>query len=118
MLPLLIAVQEMCARIGLVTGQGLAAVVRQQYSRRVLSVAVGLVVVANTLNIGADLGAMAATIQLLVPGAPFLLLLVPLALGILAFEVFVPNRRLSSPERTYPVWRVVAGHGCFDRILY
>lgn len=93
MLPLLIAVQEMCARIGLVTGTGLAAVVRRHYSRRVLYVAVGLVLVANTLNIGADLGAMAATVQLLVPVVPFLLLLVTLSLGILALEVFVPYRR-------------------------
>ncbi|HEV2459158.1 MAG TPA: divalent metal cation transporter, partial [Ktedonobacterales bacterium] len=93
MLPLLIAVQEMCARIGLVTGTGIATVVRQQYSRRVLVAAVGLVFVANILNIGADLGAMTATIQLLVPGLPFLLLLVPLALGILALEVFIPYRR-------------------------
>jgi NRAMP (natural resistance-associated macrophage protein)-like metal ion transporter len=92
MLPLLIAVQEMCARIGLVTGQGIAAVVRQHYSRRVLFAAVGLVFVANILNIGADLGAMAATVQLLVPGVPFLLLLVALSLGILALEVFVPYR--------------------------
>jgi NRAMP (natural resistance-associated macrophage protein)-like metal ion transporter len=92
MLPLLIAVQEMCARIGLVTGQGIAAVVRKHYSRPVLYAAVGLVLVANTLNIGADLGAMAATVQLLVPGAPFLVLLVALSLGILALEVFVPYR--------------------------
>ena len=93
MLPLLIAVQEMCARIGLVTGKGIAAVVRQHYSRTVLFVAVGLVLVANTLNIGADLGAMAATVQLLVPGVPFLLLIIVVSLGILALEVFVPYRR-------------------------
>src|SRR5579859_2078749 len=93
MLPLLIAVQEMCARIGLVTGQGLAAVVRQHYHRSIVLVAVTLVFVANILNIGADLGAMAATVQLLVPGAPFLLLLIPLSVGILALEVFVPYRR-------------------------
>jgi NRAMP (natural resistance-associated macrophage protein)-like metal ion transporter len=93
MLPLLIAVQEMCARIGLVTGKGIAAVVRQHFSRPVLYTAVSLVLVANTLNIGADLGAMAATIQLLVPGVPFLLLLVMLAFGILALEIFVPYRR-------------------------
>lgn len=93
MLPLLIAVQEMCARIGLVTDQGIAAVVRQHYTRWVLYVAVGLVVAANTLNIGADLGAMTATVQLFVPGAPFLLLLIPFSAGILAIEVFVPYRR-------------------------
>lgn len=92
MLPLLIAVQEMCARIGLVTGKGLSAVVRQHYSRRVLYVAVGLVLAANILNIGADLGAMAATVELLAPGIPFLILLIALSLGILALEVFVPYR--------------------------
>jgi len=50
MLPLLIAVQEVCARIGLVTGQGIAAVVRKHYSRRVLFVAVSLALVANILT--------------------------------------------------------------------
>jgi len=93
MLPMLIAVQEMCARIGLVTGQGIAAVLRKHYSRPVLFVAVGLVFTANTLNIGADLGAMAATLQLFAPGAPFLALLVALALGILALEIFIPYQR-------------------------
>src|SRR5579871_4874996 len=67
MLPLLIAVQEMCARVGLVTGSGIATLVRVHYRRPVVLVAVGLVFMANTLNIGADLGAMAATVQLLVP---------------------------------------------------
>jgi Mn2+/Fe2+ NRAMP family transporter len=93
MLPLLIAVQEMCARIGLVTGQGIAAVVRKHYSRRILFAAVSLVLIANTLNVGADLGAMAATIQLLVPGAPFFAVITLLCFGILALEIFVPYRR-------------------------
>jgi Mn2+/Fe2+ NRAMP family transporter len=75
-----------------VTGKGIAAVVRRHYSRRVLFAAVGLVFAANMLNIGADLGAMAATVHLLIPGAPFLLLLIALSLGILALEVFVPYR--------------------------
>ena len=60
MLPLMIAVQEACARIGLVTGKGITTIVRQRYSPAVLYAVVGLVVVANTINIGADLGAMAA----------------------------------------------------------
>lgn len=93
MLPLLIGVQEMCARVGLVTGKGIAAVVRERYSKPVLFVAVGLVLIANTLNIGADLGAMAATVQLLVPGVPVFVLLLILSFGILALEIFVPYRR-------------------------
>ena len=100
MLPLLIAVQEMCARIGLVTGKGIAAVVRERYSRSVLFAAVGLVFVANTLNIGADLGAMAATMQLLVPGAPFLVMLLLLSLGVLALQVFVPYKRYAIVLKT------------------
>lgn len=93
MLPMLVAVQEMCARIGLVTGQGIAANLRAHYSKPVLYFTVALVFIANTLNIGADLGAMAATIQLFIPGAPFILLLIALAVGILALEIAVPYRR-------------------------
>jgi NRAMP (natural resistance-associated macrophage protein)-like metal ion transporter len=93
MLPLLIAVQEMCARIGLVTGKGIAAVVRERYTRWVLYSAVALVLIANTLNIGADLGAMAATVQIFVPSVPFLGLLIPFSVAILALEVFIPYRQ-------------------------
>ncbi len=66
--PLMIAVQEMSARIGLVTRQGLGNVIRRHVSRRVaLSLAVGLLIV-NTINISADLNAMAAVMKLIVPG--------------------------------------------------
>jgi NRAMP (natural resistance-associated macrophage protein)-like metal ion transporter len=91
-LPLVIAVQEMCGRIGLVTGKGIAGVVRAHYSRRVLFGAVALLFVANTINVGADLGAMAASIQQLIPGMPFFPLLVLFALGILALEIVIPYR--------------------------
>src|SRR5579859_2485418 len=70
MLPLMISVQEMCGRIGLVTGQGISGVIRRRYRREVLLGTVALVVVANTINVGADLGAMAAATQLLVPSIP------------------------------------------------
>src|ERR1700712_5526549 len=65
--PLMTAVQEACMRIGAVTGKGLAAVIRERYPKWVLYPVIALVVVANTLNIGSDLGAMAASMQLLVP---------------------------------------------------
>ena len=57
--PLMAAVQLMCARLGMVTGKGLAGVVRARYPRRVLWSACALLVVANVINIGADLGGMA-----------------------------------------------------------
>jgi NRAMP (natural resistance-associated macrophage protein)-like metal ion transporter len=87
MLPLMTAVQEACARIGLVTGKGITTIVKEHYSRTVLFGAVGLVVVANTINIGADLGAMAAAAQLLVP-VSFILLTLISATIILLLEVF------------------------------
>lgn len=67
MLPLLIGVQEACARIGAVTGLGLAAAIGQRYNRGVLLGVAILVLIANTINIGADLGAMAAATHLLLP---------------------------------------------------
>jgi NRAMP (natural resistance-associated macrophage protein)-like metal ion transporter len=56
--PLMIAVQMMCARLGMVTGRGLAGAIRRRYSRGVLWGACGLLIAANTVNIGADLGGM------------------------------------------------------------
>jgi len=67
MLPFMMAVQEACARIGLVTGKGIAALVKTHYSKTVLYSVVGLVVIANTINIGADIGAMAEAVKLLIP---------------------------------------------------
>ena len=87
MLPLMVAVQEACARIGLVTGKGVTTIVKERYSKGVLYAVVGLVVVANTINIGADLGAMASAAQLLVP-APFILLTLLFTAVILLLEVF------------------------------
>jgi len=66
-LPMLIAVQEACARIGAVTGKGIAAVVKEHYSKKVLYGMLVLILVANTINLGADLGAMGAAAQLIVP---------------------------------------------------
>jgi NRAMP (natural resistance-associated macrophage protein)-like metal ion transporter len=63
--PLMTAVQLMCARLGLVTGLGLAGVIRQRYSRSVLWGACALLVIANTVNIGADLGGMAAAMEMM-----------------------------------------------------
>lgn len=88
MYPLMTAVQESCARIGAVTGKGIAAVVRENYSRRLLIGVVALVVVANTINIGADIGAMASATHLIVP-LPFAFLAVAYTIIVLLLEVFV-----------------------------
>ena len=87
-LPCMIAVQEMCARIGMVTGKGLAGVIRKHYSPWLLGVAVFLLLLANIINIGADLGAMAASGQL-VFGGPMAAWVVGLTVLTVLLEVFV-----------------------------
>ena len=87
MLPLMIGVQEACARIGAVSGKGLAAVVRDHYSKKVLYPVVLLVLIANTINIGADIGAMSAAFNLIVP-VPFILAALGFTIIILLLEVF------------------------------
>ncbi|HEX3999863.1 MAG TPA: divalent metal cation transporter [Pirellulales bacterium] len=68
-LPFMIAIQEMCGRIGMVSGRGLAGVIKKHYSRKILYIAVSLLLVANAVNIGADLGAMGAAAQLIAGGS-------------------------------------------------
>ena len=88
-LPFMIAIQEMCGRIGATTGNGLAGVIRQHYSRTLLWGAVVILVIANTVNIGADLGAMAASIELIVP-IPASVSLAVVTVFSLALQIFVP----------------------------
>src|SRR4051812_49297380 len=84
--PLMAAIQYICAKIGLVTGMGLAGVLRRNYSRALLYPVVAALVLANTLNAGADIGAIAAGFNLLCPGLPIAVLVVPIGLVILALQ--------------------------------
>jgi len=67
MLPLMIAVQHIAAKIGMVSGRGLAGVLRDFYSRKLLYPAVFGLLIANTINIGTDIAAIAAAINMFVP---------------------------------------------------
>ncbi len=91
LLPLMIAVQEASARIGLLTGEGLAGVLKKFYSRKLLLFAVLLVVIANTINIGADLGVMADSLKM-VTGLPFNLWLITVSIITIFLEIFIPYR--------------------------
>ncbi len=75
-LPLMIAIQEVCARIGRVTGGGIAANMRKHYPAPLLYAIVSLLCLANIFNLGADIGAMGAAAQLLFGG-----LLIPYVIG-------------------------------------
>ena len=123
MFPLLLAVQESCARIGAVTGDGLAALLKRHYSKKVLYTAVILVVVANTVNIGADLAAMAATTQLLFPTLPYIGLAIFFALVCVMLQVFIPYRQYAKILKwlaialfAYPVTAFLVGQP-WDEVL-
>lgn len=94
--PLMVAIQEMCARIGLVTGHGLAGNLKRHYPRGLLIFLVALVFMGNTLNIGADLAAMAAVTQLMIPGLPQWLFALIFAGLIMAFLVIFSYRQIAN----------------------
>jgi NRAMP (natural resistance-associated macrophage protein)-like metal ion transporter len=85
--PLMAAIQEISARMGRVTGQGIAGNIRAHYSPWLLRAIVGLLLVANIINLGADLGAMAAALKLLI-GGPIGLYAVCFAIGCALLQVF------------------------------
>ncbi len=91
--PFMAIVQEMCARIGIVSGHGLAANIRHHYSVRALYFVCALLFVANTLNIAADLGAMAAATRLLLPQFGFLLLVGAFAIFCMLLQIFTTYAR-------------------------
>ncbi len=86
-LPLMAAIQEISARIGRVSGHGIAGNIRRHYSPWVLFPIVGILVVTNTINIGADIGAMGAAVQLLI-GGPALLYSGLFVCAIIALQMF------------------------------
>ncbi len=92
--PLQAAIQGMCARIGLVSGKGLAATIKQHYPKGVLYPIVLLLICANTFNVGADLAAIAAGINLLVP-VPILVLIPPVAIGLILLQVFAKYQTIN-----------------------
>ena len=92
LLPFAFAVQEACARLALVTGKGLAALIKEQLPRPVLYLAVAAVALANSFNIAADLGSMSAALGLLIP-VPQALGVLLFALGIAVTEVLIPYHR-------------------------
>ncbi len=87
--PLMSIVQEMCARIGLVTGRGLAGNIRIYFPKWVLYICTALLFFANTLNIGADIGAMAKSTQLIFPNFSFGTLILLFAIVSLALQIYV-----------------------------
>jgi NRAMP (natural resistance-associated macrophage protein)-like metal ion transporter len=91
--PIMTVIQEMCGRLGLVTGGGLAAVIKKKYSKKIVFPIVSLLFIANTINIGADIGAMSASVRLIFPQIPFIVATISFAAFILSAEILVPYKK-------------------------
>ena len=85
--PVMFAIQEACARIGIVTNKGLAKVLLKHYRKKIVLGIVSLLIIANVINIGADLGAMAASLKMII-GLNFYFGLVFFALLIILTEIY------------------------------
>lgn len=94
--PLLASIQAVCAQIGAVTGKGIARNLRQHYPPWLLRAVVGMLLVANVINIGADLGAMAEALALLLPGPPLLVYVIAFGAVSVALEVWVDYARYAA----------------------
>ena len=93
--PLLASIQAICARIGATTGKGIAQNLRQHYPPALLRAVVVLLLIANVINLGADLGAMGAVLALIIPG-PVLLFTALFGLASVVLEVWLSYARYAS----------------------
>ena len=112
-LPLMVAVLLTCARVGMVSGMGLSAVLRRHYSRSLLYLAVSGLVIANTINAGADIGAIASAINLLIP-VPIAVMIVPIALVNLALQIWGSYRLIAKTFK----WLTIALFAYIGSALY
>lgn len=110
--PLMTVIQEISALIGRTTGLGIAANLRRHYPNWILQLIVSLIVIANAINIGADLGAMADAVTLLVGGFPLAYVIV-FGLVCAGLEVFIPYNRYVSVLR----WLTFALFAYFGTVL-
>ena len=92
---MMLIIEEMCARVGLITGKGLVSAIKKKYSRGLIIPLVILLLIANTINIGADIGAMSASIRLVFPNIPFAVAILAFVVIILAAEILIPYRIFS-----------------------
>lgn len=120
---MIVVVQEMCARIGLVTGSGLAAVIKNRYSKKVVLTISCLILIANIINIGADIGAMAAAVNLFVPQLPASIASLLFVTFVVLSQMFIPYRKyvrilmyLTLSLFAYVVTAVIVG-GNWNQIL-
>ena len=91
--PMMTTIQEMCARIGLVTGAGLGSALRKQFSKKIIFPITTLLLIANTINIGVDIGAMALSTNLIFPQIPAFVIALCFTGLVIGAEIFIPYKK-------------------------
>jgi NRAMP (natural resistance-associated macrophage protein)-like metal ion transporter len=109
--PLMVAIQEISARIGRTTGRGIAGNIRRHYPNWMLQLIVVLVLAANTINIGADIGAMGDAVKELI-GGPHLLYVVAIAALCALLQIFLTYERYARVLR----WLTIAPFAYFATV--
>ncbi|MEP7146985.1 MAG: Nramp family divalent metal transporter [bacterium] len=94
--PLMAAIQEMCARIGIVTSQGLTGNIRKNYSRLVLYIMMVFTFPAIVLNIGADIAGMGAVANLIIPSIPPYFFTFAFTGILLVMIIYLPYQKIAS----------------------
>jgi len=95
LLPAMIVIQEMCGRVGKTSGRGLAGVIKKYHSKRLLFLAVLLLAIANIINIGADLGIIASSLQMIF-GWEFYVWLIVAGIVIILMEIIIPYKKYAN----------------------
>lgn len=122
--PMLIVIQEMCARIGLITGGGLAAAIQKKYHRKTIVYPIAaLLIVANILTIGADIGAISASANLILPQIPMVSVIVFFVAFVIAAEILIPYKTYAKVLKyigiillAYAITAIIVG-GNWNQIL-
>jgi NRAMP (natural resistance-associated macrophage protein)-like metal ion transporter len=124
LLPTMIVIQEICARIGLLSGNGLAALIKKKYSAKIVYPISTLLIIANTINIGADLGAMSASVKIIFPDVPLVVITILFSAFIIIAEIFIPYEKYVKVLKylvlslfAYVLTAVIVG-GNIDKILF
>lgn len=122
--PLMVAVQEMCARIGLVTGGGLGYAIKKQFSKKIVFPITSLLLIANTINIGVDIAAMTAATRLIFPQIPAFALALCFTGFIICAMIFVPYKKYSKFLKfltftlfAYVITAVIVGGNGYDVLV-
>jgi NRAMP (natural resistance-associated macrophage protein)-like metal ion transporter len=122
--PSITVIQEICARIGLLTGSGLATIIEKKYSRKIVLPLISLLLIANTINIGADIGAMAASASLMLPQVSLNIFSIFFTIFIIAAIILIPYKRyvkilkyLTLSLLTYIITAIIVGGNWYQILI-